>query len=164
MEFHITSYRLEAAALQKPGSEECSNNLAIIRNTCSITGTPIEEDKVEGPATTLPFLGIELDTTQLEIRLPADKLQRLQEETREWRREKGGIKWDLLSLIGTLSMHARQSVRAGPSYTSLLTYQNKSDISTTMSGSLLLHVQILSGGINLLPTGMGSPCSWNRKK
>ena len=67
------------------GSEEYSNNLAIIRNTCKVTGTPVEEDNLEGPALVIPFLGIELDTIQLDIRLPADKLQWLQQQTREWR-------------------------------------------------------------------------------
>ena len=59
----------------------------MMRETCS-TGTPVEEDKLEGPAPLMPFLGIELDTIQLDIRLPADKLQRLQQQTREWRDKK----------------------------------------------------------------------------
>ena len=37
----------------KPDSEECASNLKIMYETC----TPVE-DKSEGPATVLPFLGI----------------------------------------------------------------------------------------------------------
>ena len=61
------------------------------------------------------FIGIELDTVKLEIRLPADKLQRLQEQTREWKGRKAGTNRDLLSLIGTLN-HACKAVRQGRSF------------------------------------------------
>lgn len=86
-----------------------------MKDTCNDMSTPVEEDKCEGPATILPFIGIELDTVKLEIRLPADKLQRLQEQTREWRGKKAGTKRDLLSLIGTLN-HACKAVRQGRSF------------------------------------------------
>ena len=38
-------------------------------------GIPMASEKVDGPATTLTFLGIELDSHTLTARLPADKLQ-----------------------------------------------------------------------------------------
>lgn len=44
--------------------------LVIMTATCNDSGAPVEEEKCEGPATTLPFLGMELDTVKLEIRLP----------------------------------------------------------------------------------------------
>ena len=37
---------------------------------CEEAGAPVEEDKSEGPATTLPFLGIEVDMVAMELRLP----------------------------------------------------------------------------------------------
>jgi len=37
-------------------------------------------EKVEGPLTFLPFLGIVLDTTRMEARLPEEKLTRLKEK------------------------------------------------------------------------------------
>ena len=112
---HIFHYADDFITVGRPGSEECSVNLTIMRDTCRITGTPVEEDKLEGPATVIPFLGIELDTIKLEIRLPVDKLQRLQQQTREWRGKKEGLKRDLLSLIGTLT-HACKAVRQGRSF------------------------------------------------
>ena len=42
--------------------EECSEHVVIMRDTCIITGTPVEEEMFEGPARVLPFQGIELDT------------------------------------------------------------------------------------------------------
>ena len=38
-----------------PRSAECANNARIMQHTCDMAGTPTEEEKSEGPATTLPF-------------------------------------------------------------------------------------------------------------
>ena len=57
-----------------PGSGECSRNLGILKETCTRLGMPLEEDKEEGPATEITFLGIELDTENQMIRLPDRKL------------------------------------------------------------------------------------------
>ena len=43
-------------------------------------GLPLEPSKLEGPDTCLTFLGIEVDTVRLQLRLPSDKLERLEEE------------------------------------------------------------------------------------
>ncbi len=47
-------------------------------NTCADLVLPVATDKVVGPATMLPFLGIQLDTMALQVRLLEDKLRRLQ--------------------------------------------------------------------------------------
>ena len=99
----------------RPASIECTNNLSIIKQCCDITGTPLEQEKIEGPTTCLPFLGIELDTEAMEIRLPADKLLQLRETIREWIGRKAGRKRALLSLIGLLN-HACKAVREGRSF------------------------------------------------
>ena len=71
---------------------------------------PVEESKCQGPTTCIQFLGMELDSEALEVRLPEDKLQRLKVLLKEWKGRKAGTKRDLLSLIGTLS-HAAKAVR-----------------------------------------------------
>ena len=75
----------------------------------------MEPEKDEGPATTLPFLGIELDSIAFELCLPLDKLQRLKEVLSSWRNQHSCKKRELLSLIGLLS-HACKVVRAGRSF------------------------------------------------
>ena len=72
----------------------------------------IESDKCEGPATCLPFLGIVIDTMQLELRLPFDKLQWVLELVIEWWGKKACTKSDPLSLIGLLQQ-AVKVVRQG---------------------------------------------------
>ena len=49
---------------------------------------PIEPDKDEGPATTISFLGLELDTMAMEVWLPAEKLKRLKALIASWRGRK----------------------------------------------------------------------------
>ena len=76
--------------------------------TCDTAGAPVEEQKSEGPATTVPFLGIEIDSIAMELRLPGDKLSQLKQTLRQWRGKKSCLKRDLLSIIGSLS-HASKS-------------------------------------------------------
>ena len=62
-----------------PKSSECADNFRIMHYTCDTAGAPVEEQKSEGPATTLPFLGIEIDSIAMELRLPGDKLSQLKQ-------------------------------------------------------------------------------------
>ena len=88
--------------LGRPSSEECKVNQRLILETCEVMGAPIEDEKSEGPSTSLVFLGIELNSVTIEMRLPADKPQHLKEVLILWRRKKAGRKRDILLLIGSL--------------------------------------------------------------
>jgi len=46
---------------------------------CTDLGVSLASKKIEGPSTSLTFLGITLDTAHMEIRLPQDKLLRIKE-------------------------------------------------------------------------------------
>ena len=98
-----------------PGTDECANNIRIMHLTCSEAGTPVVEEKSEGPATVLPFLGIEIDSVAMELRLPADKLKQLQQILGQWRGKKVCRKRELQSIIGSLS-HACKVVRSGRAF------------------------------------------------
>ena len=95
----------------------CQQNLTTIQHTCRDLGIPLAEEKLEGPTTSLMFLGIVLDTSQMEIRLPADKLQRTQKELTHWLDRKKATKREVLSLVGILQ-HAAKVVRCGRSFVS----------------------------------------------
>ena len=58
-----------------PNSMECREALDLALQLCRQLGVPIAAHKTEGPGTVLIFLGIELDTTAMEIRLPKEKLK-----------------------------------------------------------------------------------------
>ncbi len=100
---HVYHYVNDFITIGKPNSPECAATLATIKSTCSITEAPIEENKCKSPTTSLTFLGMELDTIEFEIRLPHDKLERLQKLTSEWKGRKAGKKSDFLSLVSTLN-------------------------------------------------------------
>ena len=51
---------------------------------CAFLGILVAEHKRDGPTTCFTFLGIEVDTIAGQLRLPADKLDRLQTLLREW--------------------------------------------------------------------------------
>ena len=98
-----------------PDSSQCQSNLSGIIQTCKLTGTPLEVEKCEGPATIITFLGMELDTQLMQIRLPPEKLEKLRHQLLMWEKRKAGKKRDLLSLIGSLQ-HSSKAVRQGRSF------------------------------------------------
>ena len=57
-----------------PSLEICQQNFDILLHLCDYLGIPLMLEKVEGPSTTILFLGIVFDTVPMKIRLPADKL------------------------------------------------------------------------------------------
>ena len=62
-------------------------------------GLPVAENKLEGPATSLTFLGFELDSMALEMYLPQDKLLDLQQMTLLWSGRRSCHKKELESLV-----------------------------------------------------------------
>ena len=97
-----------------PESAECLENAMIMHLACKRVGLLVEPEKDEGPATTLSFVSIELDSVAMKVRLPLEKLQRLKEALQMWRGRNVCKKRELLSLIGLLQ-HACKVVRAGRS-------------------------------------------------
>ena len=106
-------------------SNECANNVRIMHHTCDTAGAPIEEEKFEGPATTLPFLGIEINSVAMELRLPKEKLSQVKHVLSQWRGRKACSKRDLLSIIGSLS-HASKVVKSGKAFVRRLIDLSKS--------------------------------------
>ena len=95
-----------------PDSEKCKVGLEQLLDSCKVLGIQIATHKVEGPLTCIMFLGIEVDTKAMELRLPPEKLQRLKEMIEKWRSRKSCTKEELESLVGHLS-HACKVVRPG---------------------------------------------------
>ncbi len=99
-----------------PGSSECADNLASLVGTCGILNIPLAIGKSEGPTTCITFLGIEVDTEKLELRLPSEKLVRLQLLLKRWINYKFCKKKDLESLVGHLQ-DASRVVHSGRTFT-----------------------------------------------
>ena len=99
-----------------PGTEECNNNLLLLVAICAMLNIPLAVTKREGPSTCLTFLGIIIDTVNLELRLPTEKLHRLQALLEKWIRYKCCKKKDLESLVGYLQ-DASRVVHSGRTFT-----------------------------------------------
>ena len=97
------------------GTNQCEKALTIGIGVCDEVGAPVAQQKVEGPTTTIQFLGILLDTVAMELQLPADKLRRLKALIVKFKGKRSCTKRELLSLIGHLQ-HACQVVRPGRSF------------------------------------------------
>ena len=63
-----------------PDLHSCGEHLQCFLTVCMHLGFPVAMDKVDGPATALSFLGLELDSVLQQIRLPPEKLREILEE------------------------------------------------------------------------------------
>ena len=89
--------------LANTSREACQADMDTFLRICSELGVPIADDKLEGPSTCLTYLGIEIDTVSMTVRLPAEKLSKLKSMVLEWAGRRKCRKRDLLSLIGFLA-------------------------------------------------------------
>ena len=98
-----------------PGTAVCASSLRVFQEECRMLGVPLAPEKTEGPSTCLTLLGIEIDIVACELRLPAEKLQRLKVAVKEWQGRRSCTKRELESLVGFLQ-HAATVVRPGHSF------------------------------------------------
>jgi hypothetical protein len=135
-----------------PHSKECEGALRTSLALCETLGFPIGSHKVEGPATSL---GILINTEVGVLRLPADKLARLQDLIMQWQGKRASTKRDLLSLIGHLS-HACRVVKSGRTF-----LRRMIDLSATpkeLHHRVRLNKGFQSGGQRFSRAGTGFPC------
>eukprot|EP00731_Ephydatia_muelleri_P017680 Em0010g778a len=90
-----------------PGKDTCQEAMSRMLTVCDQLGIPVASEKLEGPTTALTFLGIVLDTSAQQLRLPPDKLEELTGLIRSWLSRHKATKRELLSLIGKLSFAAK---------------------------------------------------------
>ena len=109
---HVAHYLDDFITVGSLESDECAHNLHVALLTCEELGVPVAGHKCEGPSTCLTFLGIEVDTMAMELRLPLDKLRRLKLLVAEWCHRKSCLRKELESLVGHLS-HACKVVKPG---------------------------------------------------
>ena len=83
--------------------------------TCKRLGIPLEPIKLVGPTTCLPYLGIEVDTEAMQLRLPLEKLSKLRSLLDIVAGKKAMSKRELQSLVGLLQ-HATKVVKPGRSF------------------------------------------------
>jgi hypothetical protein len=98
-----------------PATDEGARALAIALRILEHLGVPVAEHKTEGPSTCVCFLGILIDTRNLELRLPPEKIERLRVLLQQWKSKKACKRKELESFLGHLS-HAATVVRPGRTF------------------------------------------------
>ena len=68
-----------------PGLALCSEGLWKMLECCQALWVPVASEKLESPATTLTYLGIEMDMVNMQLLLlPQDKLDRVKAVVDQW--------------------------------------------------------------------------------
>ena len=98
-----------------PASRQCEEDLQKLLVIFDRLHIPVAMSKLEGPTEHLTFLGIELDTQAMILRLPASKLDELRLLVAQWQGKKFCVKKDLQSLVGKLQQ-ACKVVRPGRTF------------------------------------------------
>ena len=62
----VAHYIDDFITIGDPDCYKCKENAVIMHSACDRVGLPFEPEKDEGPTTTLSFIGIELDSIELE--------------------------------------------------------------------------------------------------
>ena len=109
---HYLDDFLVVATSERSRCEEDLRKLLLVFDRLRI---PIAPEKLEGPAKILTFLGIELDTERMTLRLPTEKIVELQMLITGWLGRKFCTLRDLQSLVGKLQ-HACKVVRPGRTF------------------------------------------------
>ena len=108
----VLDYLDDLLLVGAPNSPECERVLFILLRVFGELGLPAATNKSEGPATRLTFLGFELDSVQLEFRLPAEKVAALQMMITKWLDRRSCTRKEFESLVGSLD-HTGRVVQPG---------------------------------------------------
>ena len=84
-----------------------AHSLTCLKTAFTTLGVPLAEDKTEGPATFVEFLGIKLDTLTFQASLPQEKLHRITLIIANFADTTSCTKQQLLQLLGHLNFATR---------------------------------------------------------
>ena len=98
-----------------PNPSECSDCLTILLSVFNDLGVPIAEHKTIDPSSTVVFLGIKIDSNNMTLHLPDEKLVELKALILVWMEKKVTVARDVKSLVGKLE-HASRVVCPGRSF------------------------------------------------
>lgn len=103
---HATVVYLDDFFIKADTFQECVNALNIVIELLRKLGFSINWRKVTDPTTRIVFLGIEIDSVSMCLRLPDEKLQQVREELLRFQSRKRASKKQLQSLAGKLNFCA----------------------------------------------------------
>jgi len=96
--------------IAEPNRLQCLSSFSTLLRLFMSVNVPVVASKTLGPSQVLEFMGIELDTTRMEARLPEDKLQRTRDLLAAFTKRRSVRLVELQSLIGTLQFACKAVV------------------------------------------------------
>ena len=104
---HLLHYLDDFLTAGPANSIICSQNLNAMLTLCEKINSPVKSSKIEGPSTSLTFLGIHLDTVIMEASITSERKESILQELRYLHSRHKCTKRQLLSLIGKLSFSCK---------------------------------------------------------
>ena len=86
-----------------PTSALCEKQITLFVEMCHYLGVSIAPEKTFGPSNVLSFVGIELDATKFEARLPEDKIEKCKQLISDFLKRKKATLKEVQSLVGLLN-------------------------------------------------------------
>lgn len=91
----------------RKGTQDCANLMSIFSFICLELGVPLAHEKTLGPTTKLVYLDLEIDTINMTIRIPVEKLQQLKAQLLSLLAKRKVTLKELQSLTGLLNFCIR---------------------------------------------------------
>ena len=88
--------------------------MSVFYDKMNSLGVPIASDKTEGPTTKLVFLGLELDSEEMVVRIPLSKLEEIKLKINKFLTHKKCTLRQMQSLIGSLNFACRAILPGRP--------------------------------------------------
>ena len=158
----VAHYLDDYITIGSPRPGVCKQNLEVMLSCCQRLGVPVSVEKCAGPSSKIVFLGFELDTISMVVRLPEEKLQHIKLLVQKWMGRRACRKRDLESLLDHLQ-HAAAVIRPGRTFVRRLiellsAFQNKEHwirLSDVTRSDLCWwgHFMVGWNGIALMPSG-----------
>ena len=103
---HVLHIRDDFLVIE-PSRAQCLTSFSTLLRVFMSLRAPLVASKTLGPSQVLEFMGIELDSSRMEARLPEEKLARTRELLKSFQRRRSARLVELQSLIGTLQFACR---------------------------------------------------------
>ena len=91
----------------KNDTSECMKLMTEFVKLCEFIGVPLAHEKTVGPTTKLIFLGIEIDTTMMVIKIPNEKVEKLKALLQTLILKKSMKLKEMQSLVGSLNFFGK---------------------------------------------------------
>jgi hypothetical protein len=124
LDIETVMHYVDDTLLISVGLELAAHQVSAILKLFAQLGVPVSFNKLEGPSTSLQFLGIGIDTVQMTLHIHADRLASIMNTLTEWRSRVTVSIHDLQKLQGLLNFVAKV-IRPGRTFMRrLINYQS----------------------------------------